>query len=44
MSYFGVSLCSRGKKRWRAQINVRGNYHFLGSYSDEEEAARAVDA
>lgn len=28
---------------WRAQIKVGGRNHWLGSFADEEDAARAYD-
>ena len=39
----GVSWDSQAGK-WKALIRVRGKYHYLGFYADEEQAARAYDA
>lgn len=34
----------RGLYRWQAGVKVQGKYHSLGSFRDEEAAARAYDA
>jgi hypothetical protein len=41
-SYRGVSWNKSGNK-WRAQIKYDGKRHALGSFDDEEEAAKAYD-
>ena len=41
--YNGVCWDNK-KQRWRAQITVNGRVKYLGSYSDERDAARAHDA
>ena len=38
----GVSWHKKDKK-WRALINDRGRFYFLGNYDDEETAARVWD-
>lgn len=39
----GVSW-DRGKERWRVAFRWDGKHHFVGTFADEEEAARAYDA
>eukprot|EP01046_Picozoa_sp_COSAG06_P062713 COSAG06_NODE_14257_length_1174_cov_0.773023_2_plen_278_part_01 len=40
-----VGVCWQKKSRkWRAKINHSGKQQYLGSFDDEHEAARAVDA
>lgn len=39
----GVHWCN-SKRRWRAEIEVRGVAHKLGRYATEHDAARAYDA
>lgn len=34
---------TRNSKMWRAEIEIFDKKQFLGSFNDEEEAARAVD-
>jgi hypothetical protein len=34
---------NKKNKRWQAAINSGGKYLYLGSYQEEEEAARAFD-
>lgn len=41
--YKGVHRSHSGK-RWTARIGVRGSKHHLGTFIDEEEAARAYDS
>lgn len=41
--YYGVSW-SKIEGRWRGDIRHKKQYHYLGWFDDEEEAARAVDA
>ncbi|KAK1742622.1 AP2/ERF family transcription factor [Skeletonema marinoi] len=36
--YTGVSF-NKQKKKWKAEITVKGKSRFIGSYDDEEEAA-----
>lgn len=31
-------------RKWRAQYQLNGKTHVVGSFDDEEEAARALDA
>jgi hypothetical protein len=38
----GVSL-DRNTGKWRATIRVNGKLHWLGSFKEEEAAARAYD-
>lgn len=40
--YRGV-VAVPGRDRWRAQINVKGRLHYLGSFTDEIAAAMAYD-
>jgi hypothetical protein len=40
--YRGVAWCKRNNK-WTAQITYDGKRHHLGSFEDEEEAAKAYD-
>lgn len=40
--YRGVSL--NRQQRWCAAATINGRSHFLGSYADEDEAARVVAA
>jgi hypothetical protein len=40
--YRGVSW-QKSKNKWRAEIRYDGKDHYLGSFEDEEEAARAYD-
>jgi hypothetical protein len=37
----GVSLNSKGTKKWRAVINIQGIKYYIGSYYNEEEASKA---
>lgn len=39
----GVMLCRR-TGRWAAAITANGKRHYLGSYADQADAARAYDA
>jgi AP2 domain len=39
----GVSWNAR-KRRWLVAFRANGRYHFVVSFADEEEAARAFDA
>lgn len=39
-SHIGVSYNKRAKK-WVAMINYKGKAHYLGLYTDEEDASRA---
>lgn len=41
--YLGVSWCKRDQ-RWRAYSQVQGKHRALGSFLEEEMAARAYDA
>lgn len=34
---------NKKNRRWQAAINAGGKYIYLGSYTDEEDAARAFD-
>lgn len=34
---------NKKNRRWQAAINASGKYIYLGSFSDEEEAARSFD-
>lgn len=36
----GVRYC---KRRWYAEITLNNKYHFLGSFNNPEDAARAYD-
>jgi hypothetical protein len=38
--YIGVRI-ERGK--WRTDIKINGNCYYLGSFSEEEDAAKAYD-
>lgn len=40
--YYGVSF-HKGIKRWRGDIRHRGQYHYLGYFPTEMDAALAVD-
>lgn len=40
--YKGVHWCKQ-RERWRSRIKISGKFTFLGSYTSEEEAARAYD-
>ena len=40
--YKGVSPSTDGKK-WRAQIWLRGEVHYIGTYNTEEEAHEAYE-
>ena len=40
--YRGVSL-NKASGKFEARIREQGKNHYLGSYSDEAEAARAFD-
>lgn len=40
-SYRGVT---RDRKRWRADVQIGGQRHYLGSFDGEVEAARAAQA
>ena len=46
--HFGTSSRYRGviwhRGKWRATVTARGQFHYLGRFTDEEAAARAVDA
>lgn len=39
----GVSWSAR-KRKWLVQFRCHGQYHFVGYFANEEEAARAYDA
>lgn len=39
----GVSWNSQ-KRRWKVAFRCHGEFHFIGYFADEEEAARAYDA
>jgi len=41
--YKGVTKASGTRDRWIARIVYDGKRHYLGSFGDKEEAARAVD-
>ncbi len=41
--YRGVSL-NKASGKFEARIREQGKNHYLGSFSDEAEAARAFDA
>ena len=41
-AFTGVSM-PKGHKKWRARIQKDGKKTYLGSYDDEEEAARKYD-
>eukprot|EP00899_Mesostigma_viride_P009897 jgi/Mesvir1/18909/Mv18901-RA.2 len=41
--YKGVAW-DRTRKKWRSRLRMDGRVRYLGSYDNEEEAARAVDA
>jgi hypothetical protein len=40
--FVGVSW-DKSERRWKAQINHDGKRHYLGSFDDDQEGARAVD-
>lgn len=44
--YLGVSWHTliKAKSKWRATIKFENKCHYLGSYDNEEDAARAYDA
>ena len=41
--YRGVTWAAK-RGRWQAQIQVEGKRHFLGYFTDKDDAARAYDA